>query len=471
MITFHQYRSHPKLPQKDGVNHAHEEISEILLSEQMNGLEVKIHDFERLIKDEKYAINSLSHCKCVISNVGPHAHYYFYIREKYNLQYKIIRDVRTALWSSYLLQEHLIQPLLRPDDILIVATEFTHGLYKKIFPHIQESTVIKCYPLTRCFPKKIIKQNTMLEFSQVIKVGYLGRICRDKGFNELLEAVIQLNKKKDNKRKYQLLACGTIAEEEFSQKEVLKRLKESDVDTSCYHYLKPVPRTKIWDILKKFDLLVFPSVSNLETLGRVLLEASYCNLPILASKHAAGTELLNDPNWLLDVHYYTDKIYTSHFNSQIGKISAEHIAEKIYSHNGKLSACWKSYESHAKKLIHAAKTKKIDSDKLNLTTSQKRFINHLSINSPNQLCKNYALKQIQEMSNYFELMNDHNKSPQNINKLRSILKHSKHKKKTEHYLAKRYPHFDFTDVGGIDIEICNLFGFEVFFSIADINST
>ena len=137
MITFHHYKTHPELPQKDGVNHAHEEISEILSSKQRDGLDVKTHDFEKLIKDEKYAIDSLNRCKCVISNVGPHAHYYFYIREKYGFKYKIIRDARTALWSSYLLQEHLIQPYC-PDDILIV-TEFTHGLYKKIFPHLQDS--------------------------------------------------------------------------------------------------------------------------------------------------------------------------------------------------------------------------------------------------------------------------------------------------------------------------------------------
>ena len=112
MITLHHYKSHPNLPQKDGVNHAHEEISEILLSEQRDGIDIRTHDFEKLINNREYAINSLGQCKCVISNVGPHAHYYFYIREKYNLRYKIIRDARTALWSSYLLQEHLSQPLV-----------------------------------------------------------------------------------------------------------------------------------------------------------------------------------------------------------------------------------------------------------------------------------------------------------------------------------------------------------------------
>ncbi|MCB1819631.1 MAG: hypothetical protein KDI77_17065, partial [Gammaproteobacteria bacterium] len=100
----------PLLTQKDGVNLAHENIATLLRGVGKEQLLVRFHDFNRILTDQGYALDVLSNTDCVVSNVGPHAHYYFYLRERFDLDFRILRDVRTAIWSSYLLQEHLCRP-------------------------------------------------------------------------------------------------------------------------------------------------------------------------------------------------------------------------------------------------------------------------------------------------------------------------------------------------------------------------
>ena len=135
-VSLHDYQTDPLLPQKDGVNLAHENIAGLLRQQTGSDLIVEFHDFTRLIADEVYARSVLADVDCVVSNVGPHAHFYFWLRERLGLDFRIMRDVRTAIWSSYLHQEHLCASYLRSDDTLMVASNYTWGIYHRIFPHL-----------------------------------------------------------------------------------------------------------------------------------------------------------------------------------------------------------------------------------------------------------------------------------------------------------------------------------------------
>ena len=82
---------------------------------------IEFHDINALLGDLDYARAALTGLECVVANIGPHAQYYFWLREKLGLDYRIVRDVRTAIWSSYLFQEHLLAPLLRPGGLLVYS--------------------------------------------------------------------------------------------------------------------------------------------------------------------------------------------------------------------------------------------------------------------------------------------------------------------------------------------------------------
>ena len=67
----------------------------------------------------------------------------------------------------------------------------------------------------------------------------------------------------------------------------------------------------MFGLLQRLDYFLFFSTSNLEVLGRVLVEAGHARVPILASEHAAAPELLS-PTSLLDVSYRFDEPFLSH---------------------------------------------------------------------------------------------------------------------------------------------------------------
>jgi hypothetical protein len=156
-VALHDYRTDPALSQKDGVNLAHENIALLLrqaAGPHAGGLDVRFHDLNQLLADPAQARAALDGVDCVVSNVGPHAHYYFRLREQLGARFRIVRDVRTAIWSSYLLQEHLCAPLLREGDVLLAASAYTRTLYRQLYPHLQHHPIRRCYPLTVGFPSR-----------------------------------------------------------------------------------------------------------------------------------------------------------------------------------------------------------------------------------------------------------------------------------------------------------------------------
>src|SRR3990167_2612826 len=104
-VGVHAYETDPLLPQRDGVNFAHENFTRLLREAENPGFEVEFHDFNALMSNLEHAREVLTGLDCVFSNVGPHAQYYFWLRETLGLDFRIVRDVRTAIWSSYLFQE------------------------------------------------------------------------------------------------------------------------------------------------------------------------------------------------------------------------------------------------------------------------------------------------------------------------------------------------------------------------------
>ena len=91
--------------------------------------------------------------------------------------------------------------------------------------------------------------------------------------------------------------------------------------------------------------MIFPSTSNLETLGRVLIEASYARVPVLCSDHAAAGELVA-PGGLCCVEYRQDETFTTHFDHRLGSISISDMIEVIRQQTFGVSDCYERYDRH-----------------------------------------------------------------------------------------------------------------------------
>jgi glycosyltransferase involved in cell wall biosynthesis len=76
--------------------------------------------------------------------------------------------------------------------------------------------------------------------------------------------------------------------------------------------------------------MIFPSTSNLETFGRVLIEASYAHVPIVAGRHAAAPELVDEAG-LCRVEYDCGRPFVTHFDHRLGRVDVAEMARAITS--------------------------------------------------------------------------------------------------------------------------------------------
>lgn len=463
-VTLHEYVTDPALPQKDGVNLAHDNICALMRSQLGKSLNVVFHDFNRLLVDEGYARNVLATTDCVISNVGPHAHYYFHLRDRLGLNYRIFRDVRTAIWSSYLLQEYLCEPFLREEDVLMVSSNYTRGVYEKLFPHLTDYSCFLCYPLTVNFPDKVPARRQKTDEETLI-LGYIGRLSEDKNFPDLVTLLIELNR--TNTRKFKLLACGDVHSPSCAPAYIRAQVKEALGDGDFYEYLPARPHREIWSLLALFDVMLFPSTSNLETLGRVLIEASYAGLPVVSGAHAAAPELMPTTS-LCQVTYDYEKSFSAHFDHRMGKINIPELAGIIALGKLEASRCHENFLDHPQKFIGALSLEATDisaMDPLVLKPAQKALVEAIEVELPPPLSADAARPLIETMTTWF-LGLQNKDSPVYAELVSQLLERTIYPIRTQSYLTKSaLTRGDFTNVGGIDTELCHIARFYPRFSM------
>ncbi|MFH1399776.1 MAG: glycosyltransferase family 4 protein [Candidatus Woesearchaeota archaeon] len=307
-----------------GANLYYSEVSRLLAKS------AKPHNFADVLNGQ------LNFCDSVVCNSGPYAHIYHYLRKKHGLRFRIIRDVQ-ALLSSYLLQEVLCRDMLQPDDIVMFPSEYTRQLFIKIFPHINADNSCVCYPCMSFFPKVERRKH------DGFNIGYVGRVGKEKNFEQLLEAFAIVAKQSDAR----LLVAGRVEEQAFLPDNVKSWLRNKGVDPDRYVHFNNgafVPYEQVWEIYRDIDVLVFPSTANIETLGRVILEASSMGIPVVAAEHAAAPEVLPGSN-LVGVEYFRKASYLGE-TCRLGKIAEKELAVKIL---GKLQkADISAYEQEGK---------------------------------------------------------------------------------------------------------------------------
>lgn len=458
-VALHDYRTDPLLPQKDGVNLAHENVAQLLRSQTNPDLAVSFHDFPRLLADDQHARTMLEDVDCVISNVGPHAHYYFGLRERLGLNFRIIRDVRTAIWSSYLYQEYLCRPYLRQSDTLLVASNYTWGIYHKMFPYLADFPTLLCYPLSVCFPpERPPKRSVNRPVGDEFVLGYIGRLSEDKNFPDIIDLLIQLNTDDKRAYRYRLIACGDVHSDSCAPSHVRARLTEALGSSHCFDYLPARENSEIWGLLAQFDAMIFPSTSNLETLGRVLIEASYARVPIVSGEHAAASELIHSAG-LCRVTYKEDVAFNAHFDHCLGIVDIDEMRGAITRHALRPSNCYETYSGHPEAFLALIVDPNLRLGSPRLSPTQAAFIARLCIDLPPALARESADAALVELTTWFIDL-QRKGHPIQAQRFERLIDLSRHPERTARFIEKsKLSLGDFTNIGGIDIELCHIQGF------------
>lgn len=371
----------------------YQEVSELLKRQkQVNAINF---EFDKVL-DNSGNLPKLNKGDVLITNSGPYSWFYYWLREKRNADYSIIHDIQTSLFSDFLLQQQLCNDLMREGDKILFLSEFQRRLYMKLFPdYLNDSNCFVCNPLLSFFPNFTEKR---AEDNQVITLGYIGRVFSAKNFDQALEAFINASREiKD--RKIRMIVAGR-ADKEFIPERVKNKLEKSGIKSANYLHINNgsfVKREEVWNILRKIDLLLFPSTANIESLGRAILEANNFKVPVIASNHAAASEVLPDSN-LVPVEYF-HKVVEITKCLPLGRLDDYEFLDKICEYDKIGIGSNENYVDHDKKLFRIINNEVNKEKGIEISGEAKDFIEscEIEINSDYSLSNSDARKKAIEL--------------------------------------------------------------------------
>lgn len=121
-----------------------------------------------------------------------------------------------------------------------------------------------------------------------VKFVFLSRIIPDKGCDLILDAVRFLNP--DYEKKYSVEFYGPI--EEAYREEFLSRVNE--VANVSYKGFLDLTDTRNYNILAKYDIMLFPTFWHGEGFPGVLIDAYIAGLPVIASDWSLNADIVKD---------------------------------------------------------------------------------------------------------------------------------------------------------------------------------
>ncbi len=303
----------------------YEELTRILETEPESHLIP--HDLHSLVTDYLRGDDiraQLPDDATIVCTCGPYAQFYFYLREAIGGSFRIIRDVRTACWKTYLLQESLCRPLERPGDVLVVLSHYLKRFLEGKTPSsIDSGRTVVAYPIRPFLPRR-----TDDGVHDGYRVGYLGRISADKNTRTVLKVAAELQRRRQD---VEIHMAGPFypAESGIADREQLHiAALASSVNLEKFVYHGDLPYEQVGPYLSSIDVLYFPATSSHETYGRVIAEATAVGVPVIAADFAAARELLPAGN-LVPVEYSVPEWVPSVPMFSFGRPNLEQSVQKL----------------------------------------------------------------------------------------------------------------------------------------------
>jgi glycosyltransferase involved in cell wall biosynthesis len=174
----------------------------------------------------------------------------------------------------------LVRALLRRAAVAIVLGASLRSMLEGIVPEDRVAMVPNCVP-------DIDPEDTeRVHRAGGLRVLFLGNLIAGKGYGELIEAVeILVGEGHD----VQVVLAGGSADEAHRRRVVARTAIHDRI-----RFTGPVDRPAKLELLRSADVLALPSYYVNEAHPLVILEAMAAGLPVVATRHAAIPEMVDD---------------------------------------------------------------------------------------------------------------------------------------------------------------------------------
>lgn len=232
----------------------------------------------------------LASCGVVYANCGPWAALLYLVRERERLNVHIIREIRTIGWVGYIWQEDVAAQLERPGDQRVFPSAYARDLWSAAMPGASRTRVY--YPLIR----RADSRRTMQEARPIGTAGFFSALSRDKGFSSLPGAISRMHDA--GHRIDRVVVAGQQTDPDLYAN-VVRRLTDINV---CVDYRGALPHGEIHDLIAGCDCIFFLTTSSIESLGRVIVEASVQKVAVITADFGAALDLV-DQEYRIPVDY------------------------------------------------------------------------------------------------------------------------------------------------------------------------
>ncbi|MCB9881312.1 MAG: glycosyltransferase family 4 protein [Planctomycetes bacterium] len=123
-------------------------------------------------------------------------------------------------------------------------------------------------------------------------IGYLARMCTDKGLHTLVDAFIELRRRPAT-RDVKLCAMGVCLREDEAYVDALRARLDSAGLRGDVLFERNVDRSRKLDVLRGLSVLSVPATYG-ESFGLYLLEAMASGVPVVQPRHGAFEEVLSE---------------------------------------------------------------------------------------------------------------------------------------------------------------------------------
>ncbi len=188
----------------------------------------------------------------------------------------VINFPRASLFHKF-----LIKFTLRKADQITATSVFLKSTIMKLGSGSEEISVIPFgTELSLFHPEAKPAKN------QTIKIGIVKSLRTKYGIEYLIRAFALVEKKFRN---ISLIIAG-----EGPLKESLKKLPQELGCAEKIHFSGAIPHSEVPQFLQKIDIFVVPSIDESESFGVAAIEASACELPVIASNIGGLPEVVLD---------------------------------------------------------------------------------------------------------------------------------------------------------------------------------
>lgn len=181
---------------------------------------------------------------------------------------------------------------IRNRGILKFGLKFFTGIYVETSTMKKELEKLELnnIEILKNFKKIKILSSSELEsiYDRPYKICTFSRVMKEKGIEDIVDAVISINKKNRDKI-YELDIYGQVDKE---QEEWFENLKKSFPDYISYRGI--VQSDESVEVLKKYFLLVFPTRFFTEGIPGTILDAYAAGVPVVSSRWESFFDVVDD---------------------------------------------------------------------------------------------------------------------------------------------------------------------------------